>query len=88
MWLQVPEDGALAGEQPDSGVDGALARMQASLAAGRLEEAAAALEQGTAGTAAARMTAAWARDARTRALANQTKELLQAHACSLASSSS
>ena len=82
--VQVPEDGALAGEVPDGGVDDALARMHTHLAAGRLAEAAAALEEGTAGTAAARVTAAWAAEARARALADQTKELLQAHACSLA----
>ena len=82
--VQVPEDGALAGQASDGGVDGALARMHAHLAAGRLAEAAAALEEGTADTAAAKVAAAWAADARARALADQTKELLQAHACSLA----
>jgi hypothetical protein len=67
----------------DGGPDGALASMQAHLAAGRLLEAAHALEEATKGTAAAATASEWAQHARARALADQTVELLQAHACSL-----
>ncbi len=73
---------------PGEGVDGALARMQGHLAAGRLAEAAEALEAGTRGSAAEKAASEWARDARARALADQTTQLLQAHACSLAVSQS
>lgn len=80
----MPEGSARPGE----GTDGALASMQAHLAAGRLAEAADALEAGTKDTAAEKAASEWARDARARALADQTTALLQAHACSLAVSQS
>ncbi|KAK9904932.1 hypothetical protein WJX75_005876 [Coccomyxa subellipsoidea] len=82
--LKVPEGSSTSGE----GTDGALASMQSHLAAGRLAEAADALEAGTKGTAAEKSASEWARDARARALADQTTALLQAHACSLAVSQS
>lgn len=63
----MPEGAAAAAELPGGGLEGALGRMRAHLAAGRLPEAAAALEEGAAGTAAARAAAGWARDARARA---------------------
>ncbi len=81
---QVSEGSEISGE----GMDGALARMQGHLAAGRLAEAADALEAGARGSAAEKAASEWARDARARALADQTTELLQAHACSLAVSQS
>lgn len=74
-----------SGSQPTT-VDQALARMQFSLAHGDLAEAAAAIEAGTRGTAAYNAASAWVRDARSRALADQTAALLQAHASSLAAS--
>ena len=83
-FRQVPEGSSTSGE----GTDGALASMQSHLAAGRLAEAADALEAGTKGTAAEKSASEWARDARARALADQTTALLQAHACSLAVSQS
>ena len=74
-----------AGKQPAT-VDEALACMQDCLARGQLASAAAAIENGTWGTAAHTAAKAWAQDARNRALADQTTALLQAHACSLAAS--
>ncbi len=74
-----------AGKEPAT-VDEALACMQDCLAQGQLAGAAAAIEEGTRGTAAHNAAKAWAQDARSRALADQTTALLQAHACSLAAS--
>lgn len=85
---QVSEKEGASSEESKASVDTAVADMLAHLAAGKLLEAADALEVGTKGTAAAASASDWARDARARALADQTVELLQAHACSLAATQS
>mmetsp|Transcript_67 Transcript_67/g.149 ORF Transcript_67/g.149 Transcript_67/m.149 type:complete len:538 (-) Transcript_67:265-1878(-) len=69
---------------PGGGVEATLARAQGLLAAGRLLEAAEALEEGSRQSAAAPLIAEWAQAVRSRAVAEQTLELLQAHAAAIA----
>eukprot|EP00897_Mesotaenium_endlicherianum_P000783 jgi/Mesen1/10705/ME000090S10169 len=80
-YLKVSERGtSLEG----GGADAALARAEALLAAGDLLAAATALELGVAGSKAEAAAAAWAKEARMRAAAEQALCLVRAHATCLA----
>jgi hypothetical protein len=61
-------------------VEAALAAANEKVAAGRLDAAAAALEAGTEGTAAARAVAGWVADARERQRLEMAVSVLRSHA--------
>jgi mitofilin len=89
-WLRVSERGGWGtgndGSSSTGGVEAALAAANEKVAAGRLDAAAAALEAGTEGTAAARAVAGWVADARERQRLEMAVSVLRSHAASVASS--
>ena len=89
-WLRVSERGGWGtgndGSSSTGGVEAALAAANEKVAAGRLDAAAAALEAGTEGTAAARAVAGWVADARERQRLEMAVSVLRSHAAAVASS--
>lgn len=89
-WLRVSERGGWGtgndGSSSTGGVEAALAAANEKVAAGRLDAAAAALEAGTEGTAAARAMAGWVADARERQRLEMAVSVLRSHAAAVASS--
>ena len=90
-WLRVSERGGWGtgndgSSSSSGGVEAALAVANEKVAAGRLDAAAAALEAGTEGTAAARAVAGWVADARERQRLEMAVSVLRSHAAAVASS--
>ena len=90
-WLRMSEPGsgwgtAGGGDTTDGGVEAAVATARASVASDRLDAAAAALEEGTEGTAAARAVAGWVADARERQRLEMAMSVLRSHAAAAAAS--
>ena len=89
-WLRMSERGGWGtgndGSSSSGGVEAALAAANEKVAAGRLDAAAAALEAGTEGTAAARAVAGWVADARERQRLEMAVSVLRSHAAAVASS--
>ena len=90
-WLRMSEPGsgwgtAGGGDTTDGGVEAAVATALASVASDRLDAAAAALEEGTEGTAAARAVAGWVADARERQRLEMAMSVLRSHAAAAAAS--
>ncbi len=74
------ERGKAAAEMAGGGIDHSLAVVQCELVDGKLLKAAEDLEAAVQGTAAAAEVANWVQQVRLRVLAEQTAQLLQAHA--------
>ena len=92
-WLRMSEPGSGWGtaggggdNTTDGGVEAAVAAARASVASDRLDAAAAALEEGTEGTAAARAVAGWVADARERQRLEMAMSVLRSHAAAAAAS--
>jgi len=90
-WLRMSEPvspgwGGGGGGTAGGGVESAVATARANVAAGRLDVAAAALEEGTEGTAAARAVAGWVADARERQRLEMAVSVLRSHAAAAAAS--
>ena len=92
-WLRMSEPGSGWGtaggggdNTTDGGVESAVAAARASVASDRLDAAAAALEEGTEGTAAARAVAGWVADARERQRLEMAMSVLRSHAAAAAAS--
>ena len=89
-WLRMSEPtsgwGGGGGGTAGGGVEAAVATARANVAAGRLHVAAAALEEGTEGTAAARAVAGWVADARERQRLEMAMSVLRSHAAAAAAS--
>ena len=89
-WLRVSERAGWGtgndGSSSTGGVEAALAAANEKVAAGRLDAAAAALEAGTEGTAAARAVAGWVADVRERQRLEMAVSVLRSHAAAVASS--
>ena len=89
-WLRMSEPtsgwGGGGGSTAGGGVEAAVATARANVAAGRLHVAAAALEEGTEGTAAARAVAGWVADARERQRLEMAVSVLRSHAAAAAAS--
>ena len=92
-WLRMSEPGSGWGtaggggdNTTDGGVEAAVAAARASVASDRLDAAAAALEEGTEGTAAARAVAGWVADARERQRLEMAVSVLRSHAAAAAAS--
>jgi mitofilin len=89
-WLRMSEPtsgwGGGGGGTAGGGVEAAVATARANVAAGRLDVAAAALEEGTEGTAAARAVAGWVADARERQRLEMAVSVLRSHAAAAAAS--
>lgn len=90
-WLRMSEPvsgwgGTAGGGTAGGGVEAAVATARANVAAGRLDVAAAALEEGTEGTAAARAVAGGVADARERQRLEMAVSVLRSHAAAAAAS--